>query len=66
MVWKKQPKMDEKVYVGTCPVCQKVRIHKIAEGKVIYCPECEVFNYNSTLIPFSVATSIDAKQKDKS
>ena len=54
--------MDEKVYLGTCPMCGKIRIHKKHEGKAIFCPDCEVWDYNSSLIPFSSAVAIVTRQ----
>jgi len=63
MTWRKQPSMDEKVYVGTCPMCKKVRIKKRHEGKPIYCPDCDVWNYNSSLVPYSIALFIATKEK---
>ena len=58
MAWRKQPNMNEKVYVGTCPSCGKVRIKKRHEGKSVYCLDCEAWDYNSLLVPYSVALSM--------
>lgn len=65
MVWKKHPSMDEKVYVGTCPLCKKMRIHKRHEGKTVYCSECETWDYNSSLVPYHIALLMLRKNKDQ-
>ena len=62
MFWRKQPKENERVYLGECHSCGKKRIHKKSQGKAIYCPECEVWDYNSSLIPYSIAVNIVSKK----
>lgn len=62
MTWRNQPRLDEQVYIGTCPVCGKIRIHKKHEGKAVYCSDCEVWDYNSSLMSFSTALALKQRK----
>ena len=63
MAWKNQHRMNEQVYVGVCPMCNNVKIHKRHQGKSIYCLDCDVWIYNSSLMSFSLALSMKNNEK---
>jgi len=62
MAWRNQPRLDERVYVGTCPMCGEVKIHKKHQGKSIYCSDCGVWIRDASLMSFSLAVTMKNKK----